>query len=100
MLNTGLLHDIDAYWRAVNHLSVGQPYLYDNPLLRRPLMSSDVKQPVVVDHRLASGHNTPLCPPESARERIAGDRNVHQDHAFTVQPARRRRRRAQDATSR
>ena len=28
---------IDAYWRAANYLSVGQIYLYDNPLLRQPL---------------------------------------------------------------
>ena len=28
---------IDAYWRAANYLSVGQIYLYDNPLLREPL---------------------------------------------------------------
>ena len=34
---------IDAYWRAANYLSVGQLYLLDNPLLRRPLTASDVK---------------------------------------------------------
>src|SRR4029450_9369884 len=27
------LNKIDAYWRAANYLSVGQIYLYDNPLL-------------------------------------------------------------------
>ena len=27
---------IDAYWRAANYLSVGQIYLYDNPLLKNP----------------------------------------------------------------
>ena len=27
---------MDAYWRAANYLSVGQIYLYDNPLLKRP----------------------------------------------------------------
>ena len=32
-----LLQKIDAYWRAANYLSVGQIYLYDNPLLKRPL---------------------------------------------------------------
>ena len=32
-----LLHQMDAYWRAANYLSVGQIYLYDNPLLKRPL---------------------------------------------------------------
>ena len=36
-LDPELLHRIDAYWRAANYLSVGQIYLYDNPLLRRPL---------------------------------------------------------------
>jgi xylulose-5-phosphate/fructose-6-phosphate phosphoketolase len=34
---------IDAYWRAANYLSVGQIYLLDNPLLRRPLEASDTK---------------------------------------------------------
>jgi xylulose-5-phosphate/fructose-6-phosphate phosphoketolase len=34
---------IHAYWRAANYLSVGQIYLLDNPLLRRPLVLEDVK---------------------------------------------------------
>ena len=34
---------IDAYWRAANYLSVGQIYLYDNPLLRKPLRKDHVK---------------------------------------------------------
>lgn len=34
---------LDAYWRAANYISVGQLYLKDNPLLKRPLESSDVK---------------------------------------------------------
>jgi len=37
------LHLIDAYWRAANYLSVGQIYLYDNPLLTRPLTIEHVK---------------------------------------------------------
>jgi phosphoketolase len=36
-LSPELLHNIDAYWRAANYLSVGQLYLYDNPLLKEPL---------------------------------------------------------------
>ncbi|MDB5725823.1 MAG: phosphoketolase, partial [Novosphingobium sp.] len=39
----------DAYWRAANYLSVGQIYLYDNPLLREPLTLTHVK-PLVVGH--------------------------------------------------
>jgi xylulose-5-phosphate/fructose-6-phosphate phosphoketolase len=38
-----LLQKMDAYWRAANYLSVGQIYLYDNPLLKRPLTLADVK---------------------------------------------------------
>ena len=34
---------IDAYWRAANYLSVGQIYLYDNPLLKRPLTKEHIK---------------------------------------------------------
>ena len=34
---------IDAYWRAANYLSVGQIYLYANPLLREPLNIDHVK---------------------------------------------------------
>ena len=48
-LSQELLRKVDAYWRAANYLSVGQMYLYDNPLLRRPLSLSDVK-PLVLGH--------------------------------------------------
>ena len=34
---------INAYWRAANYLSVGQIYLYDNPLLREPLKLQHIK---------------------------------------------------------
>jgi xylulose-5-phosphate/fructose-6-phosphate phosphoketolase len=34
---------IDAYWRAANYLSVGQIYLYDNPLLKAPLSKDHIK---------------------------------------------------------
>ena len=34
---------VDAYWRAANYVSVGQIYLLDNPLLRRPLLAEHVK---------------------------------------------------------
>src|SRR5215213_2569856 len=34
---------IDAYWRAANYLSVGQIYLYGNPLLKEPLTKEHVK---------------------------------------------------------
>ncbi|MGA8689049.1 MAG: phosphoketolase family protein, partial [Methyloceanibacter sp.] len=37
------LRRMDAYWRAANYLSVGQIYLYDNPLLREPLRPAHIK---------------------------------------------------------
>ncbi|MBV8639322.1 MAG: phosphoketolase family protein [Candidatus Eremiobacteraeota bacterium] len=37
------LRDLDAYWRAANYLSVGQIYLLDNPLLRKPLSAEHIK---------------------------------------------------------
>ena len=36
-LSPELLHKMDAYWRAAKYLSVGQIYLYDNPLLKQKL---------------------------------------------------------------
>jgi xylulose-5-phosphate/fructose-6-phosphate phosphoketolase len=38
-----LLRKMDAYWRAANYLSVGQIYLFDNPLLKKPLTLSHIK---------------------------------------------------------
>jgi len=49
VLSPDLLYRIDAYWRAANYLSVGQLYLYDNPLLREPLTLAHIK-PLVVGH--------------------------------------------------
>ena len=43
VLNMDELKKIDAYFRAVNYLSVGQLYLLNNPLLRKPLTRSDIK---------------------------------------------------------
>src|SRR5512132_3657055 len=37
------LKRMDAYWRAANYLSVGQIYLFDNPLLKAPLHRAHIK---------------------------------------------------------
>jgi xylulose-5-phosphate/fructose-6-phosphate phosphoketolase len=42
-LSTRELHEIDAFWRAANYLTIGQIYLVDNPLLREPLRLEHVK---------------------------------------------------------
>src|SRR5262252_1067101 len=48
-LDADLLKKLDAWWRAANYLSVGQIYLYDNPLLKEPLKKEHVK-PRLVGH--------------------------------------------------
>ena len=48
-LGSDEMRRMNAYWRAANYLSVGQIYLYDNPLLKEPLKLSHVK-PLVVGH--------------------------------------------------
>ena len=43
ILNPDSLRKLDAYWRAANYLSVGQIYLFDNPLLKKPLTLAHIK---------------------------------------------------------
>ena len=52
-----MLQRIDAYWRAANYLSVGQIFLYDNPLLKRPLMLADVKHMLLGHWGTTPGQN-------------------------------------------
>jgi xylulose-5-phosphate/fructose-6-phosphate phosphoketolase len=56
-LTPELLQKIDAYWRAANYLSVGQIYLYDNPLLKRPLSLADVKKMLLGHWGTTPGQN-------------------------------------------
>lgn len=48
---------LNAYWRAANYISVGQLYLKDNPLLRRPLKASDVKYKPIGHWGTIAGQN-------------------------------------------
>ena len=48
-LTPELFRQMDAYWRAANYLSVGQIYLFDNPLLKCPLTLAHIK-PRLVGH--------------------------------------------------
>ncbi len=56
-LTPELLERMDAYWRAANYLSVGQIYLYDNPLLKRPLTLADVKRMLLGHWGTTPGQN-------------------------------------------
>jgi xylulose-5-phosphate/fructose-6-phosphate phosphoketolase len=56
-LTPNLLHKIDAYWRAANYLSVGQIFLADNPLLKRPLALTDIKHMLLGHWGTTPGQN-------------------------------------------
>ena len=49
------LSKIHAYWRAANYLSVGQIYLYANPLLREPLKLEHIKTSPSAHRRFLHG---------------------------------------------
>jgi xylulose-5-phosphate/fructose-6-phosphate phosphoketolase len=52
-----LLQRIDRYWRAANYVSVGQLYLYDNPLLREPLQLAHIKRMLLGHWGTTPGQN-------------------------------------------
>jgi xylulose-5-phosphate/fructose-6-phosphate phosphoketolase len=56
-LTPAQLDVIDAYWRAANYVSVGQIYLHDNPLLKRPLALTDVKHMLLGHWGTTPGQN-------------------------------------------
>jgi xylulose-5-phosphate/fructose-6-phosphate phosphoketolase len=56
-LTPKLFQKMDAYWRAANYLSVGQIYLFDNPLLKRPLALTDIKHMLLGHWGTTPGQN-------------------------------------------
>ena len=48
---------VDAWWRAANYLAVGQIYLFDNPLLKRPLRVDDIKHMLLGHWGTTPGQN-------------------------------------------
>ncbi len=56
-LSPELLRKMHAYWRAANYLSVGQIYLFDNPLLKEPLKLEHVKPRLLGHWGTTSGQN-------------------------------------------
>ena len=56
-VSNDVLKKMDAYWRASNYLSVGQIYLRNNPLLRRPLEMGDIKKMLLGHWGTTPGQN-------------------------------------------
>jgi hypothetical protein len=57
VLSPDELRELDAWWRAANYLSVGQIFLFDNPLLKRPLVLADVKRMLLGHWGTTPGQN-------------------------------------------
>lgn len=57
ILTSEEIRKMNMYFNALNYLSVGQLYLLDNPLLRRPLDYKDVKPNLVGHWGTAPGQN-------------------------------------------
>ncbi len=58
------LQSMDAYWRASNYLSVGQIYLLDNPLLKKPLKREHIKPRLLGHWGTSPGLNHALRAPQ------------------------------------
>ena len=56
-LDAESLRLLDGWWRAANYLSVGQIYLYANPLLREPLTRAHIKPRLLGHWGTAPGLN-------------------------------------------
>ena len=56
-LSPEMLRRINAYFNAANYLSVGQIYLFNNPLLKRPLAAEDIKPRLLGHWGTAPGLN-------------------------------------------
>src|SRR5690242_1832707 len=57
LLAPDTLRAVDGWWRAANYLSVGQIFLFDNPLLRRPLALDDIKRMLLGHWGTTPGQN-------------------------------------------
>lgn len=56
-LSKEMAYKMDDYFRAANYLSVGQLYLLDNPLLKKPLEKKDIKRKIVGHWGTVPGQN-------------------------------------------
>ena len=68
---------IDAYWRAANYLSVGQIYLFDNPLLREPLKEEHIKPRLLGHWGTTPGLNFIYVAPQPAHQEARSRHDLH-----------------------
>ncbi len=63
-VDTAALTRLNTWWRAANYLSLGQIYLMDNPLLRRPLAAEDINPRLLGHWGTTPGLNFIYAQPE------------------------------------
>src|ERR1017187_1871597 len=56
-LTPDMLDKMNRYWRAANYLSIGQIYLFENPLLREPLKAEQIKPRLLGHWATSPGQN-------------------------------------------
>jgi hypothetical protein len=56
-LSPEMLDKMNRYWRAANYLSIGQIYLFENPLLREPLKAEQIKPRLLGHWGTSPGQN-------------------------------------------
>lgn len=64
------LNQLDAYWRAANHLAVGMIYLQDNPLLQEVLRPEHIKNRLLGHWGSSPGQSLHLDPCQPADSQI------------------------------
>ena len=68
---------MDAYWRAANYLSVGQIYLYDNPLLKKPLEQGARQAAAARPLGHHAGPELHLRPPQPRHQEARPEHDLH-----------------------
>ena len=68
------LRRIDGWWRACNYVSVGQIYLLDNPLLRKPLEREHVKPRLLGHFGTLTRARLHLRPPQPSDQEARPER--------------------------
>ena len=56
-LTLDMLDKMNRYWRAANYLCIGQIYLFENPLLRKPLKAEQIKPRLLGHWGTSPGQN-------------------------------------------
>ena len=80
---------MDAYWRAANYLSVGQIYLYDNPLLKKPLAKEHIKPRLLGHWGTTPGLNFIYVAPQPRDQAARPGHDLHhRPRAWRARPGR------------